>query len=486
MAELGEAPKQIIIIGGGITGLSAAFYMRKLLSGQQISAEITLIEKSSSLGGKIKTLRRDGFLIEQGPDSFMARKQPILDLTRELGLEPELVAANPKAKANYILHKGRLHQMPMGLMLGIPTEVTPFMKTGLLSPLGKLRAAFDLWLPKREEAGDESLGAFIERRLGREVLEQVTEPLLAGIYAGDAKALSLQATFPQFRQLEQRHRSLILGMLASKKQARVMPKELPEIARRSLFLTFKGGLGSLIERLDEQLCSIRRLTGQAVKEVTREGRRYQVRLEHGEELPADGVIMALPAYETAVLLEGSAEIQVQAQRSIQALRDIPYVSVANIALAFKPQDIKLPLNGSGFVVPRSEGRMITACTWTSSKWLHTAPNDHILLRAYIGHAGAQAWTKLTDRELLDAVRQDLQAIMGIAAEPLFTELTRWGRSMPQYPVGHLEQLAKLREGLAASHPGILLCGSGYEGVGLPDCIGQGRRAAEALLLFFKQ
>ncbi|MGG4144106.1 protoporphyrinogen oxidase [Paenibacillus algorifonticola] len=431
---MGEAPKQIIIIGGGITGLSAAFYMRKLLDGQQMSAEITLIEKSSSLGGKIKTLRRDGFLIEQGPDSFMARKQPILDLTRELGLEPELVAANPKAKANYILHKGRLHQMPMGLMLGIPTEVTPFMKTGL----------------------------------------------------GDAKALSLQATFPQFRQLEQRHRSLILGMLASKKQAREMPKELPEIARRSLFLTFKGGLGSLIERLDEQLCSIRRLTGQAVKEVRREGQRYRVRLEHGEELQADGVIMALPAYETAVLLEGSAGMQVQTQGSIQALRGIPYVSVANIALAFKPQDIKLPLSGFGFVVPRSEGRLITACTWTSSKWLHTAPNGHVLLRAYIGHAGAQAWAKLTDRELLDAVRQDLQAIMGIKAEPLFTELTRWERSMPQYPVGHLEQLARLREGLAASHPGLWLCGSGYEGVGLPDCIGQGRRAAEALLLFFKQ
>ncbi|HTG71923.1 MAG TPA: protoporphyrinogen oxidase [Candidatus Udaeobacter sp.] len=473
---MGGIRKKIAIVGGGITGLSAAYYAKKLFAEHHIPVDLTLIEKSEQLGGKIRTRHRDGFVIEQGPDSFMSRKLPIIALTRELGLEDELTATNPKAKTNYILHKGRLHRMPLGLVLGIPTEVAPFIKTGLISPIGKARAAFDLLLPKKKGVKDESLGSFIERRLGKEVLEHITEPLLAGIYAGDTGALSLKATFPQFHELEQKHRSLILGMLSGKKRTRET-KGLPEIARNSMFLTYKGGLETLVNRLTEVLQPTKVITSQGVVEIARDEQEYHLRLEQGLEMKADGLIMALPAYQTAELMPDLP--------ALKWLKKIPYVSVANIVLAFNQEDIAFPLDGSGFVVPRGEGRTITACTWTSSKWLHTVPKGKILLRTYVGRAGAQEWVPLTDGQLLAKVRSDLKEIMGITAEPIFHEITRLKQSMPQYPVGHLEQLKKLREELICERPGIFLCGAGYQGVGIPDCIQQGKQAAEQMFKYMK-
>lgn len=470
-------PKKIVVMGGGITGLSAAFYMKKLFEEQHIPVDISIIEKSAELGGKIQTLHRDGFVIERGPDSFLARKMPILNLTRELGLEGELTATNPNAKSNYILHQGRLHPMPLGLVLGIPTEVAPFIKTGLISPMGKIRAAMDLLLPRNKGLQDESLGNFIERRLGKEVLEHITEPLLAGIYAGDTQALSLKATFPQFYHLEQKHRSLILGMLAGKKTP-LHAEELPDIAKRSMFLTYKKGLGTLVEHLKEALKSARFICGESVARIAMgEEGGYHVRLEQDQVLFADGVVMALPAYEAAKLLP---DFSVSSW-----LEQVAYVSVANIALAYDKKDMAWPLHGSGFVVPRKEGRTITACTWTSSKWLHAAPPGKVLLRTYVGRAGSQEWVDWTDRELVNKVRQDLQEIMGITAEPLFYEINRAYQSMPQYPVGHVEQLSKRREELRALSPGLFLCGAGYQGVGIPDCVQQGKQAAEQLLDYIR-
>lgn len=473
---MGISRKKIVVIGGGIAGLSAAFYTQKLFGEQQIPVEITIVEKGQTLGGKIRTLHRDGFIIERGPDSFMARKLPMITLTKELGLEEELTATNPKAKTNYILHKGRLHQMPLGLILGVPTEITPFMKTGLLSPLGKARAALDLLLPKKQNLSDESLGSFIERRLGREVLEQISEPLLAGIYAGDTKHLSLQATFPQFVELEKKYRSLILGMLAGKKKPSNNNEGLPAIAKGSLFLTYKKGLTTVVDYLTKALDTQRITTGVGVVGIKKEGQGYQINLDEGSELQADGVIMAVPTYSAAGLL-GDVP-------AAKWLERIPYVSVANIALAFDRKDITHPLEGSGFVVPRKEGRTITACSWISSKWLHTAPEGKILLRAYVGHLGSQEWVHYSDEQLLSKVRKDLLDIMDIAAEPTFYEITRWHQSMPQYPVGHVEQLKVLREELFSQKPGLFLCGAGYQGVGIPDCVQQGKNAAQQLLNYY--
>ncbi|WP_027084643.1 protoporphyrinogen oxidase [Cohnella panacarvi] len=466
---------RIVIAGGGITGLSAAFYLTKQCANSRIPVDITIVEKSERLGGKIRTLHRDGFVIEKGPDSFLARKLPIINLVKDLGLEDQLTGTNPNAKTNYILHRGKLHAMPLGLVLGIPTAVTPFMKTGLISPLGKLRAAMDLLLPRRGADEDESLGGFIRRRLGQEVLEHITEPLLAGIYAGDTQSLSLAATFPQFKQIERKHRSLILGMLAAKKDT---PKldGLPEIARRSLFLTFKQGLSTLVDKLEQSLPGVRIVTGQGIERLTNDGGGYVLKLTDGTDLEADGLIMALPSYEAARLLTDVP--------GAEALEQVSYASVANIALAYNQEEIGRSHAGSGFVVPRKEGRFITACTWTSSKWLHAAPKGKVLLRTYVGRSNDQDWLRLSEKQLIEGVRADLKETMGITAEPEFVEISRCLRSMPQYPVGHRERLARLNERLKLLKPGIWLCGAGYEGVGIPDCVQQGKTAAERLIHYF--
>lgn len=467
--------KTIAVIGGGISGLSAAYYARKWLRERRIDAGITIIEQADRLGGKIRTLRRDGFTIEQGPDSFIARKAAVLELTKELGLEHLLVGTNPLAKKNYILHHGRFHPMPPGLMLGIPTQMWPMVKTGLLSPAGKLRAALDLLLPAKLGGEDEALGGFIRRRLGREVLENMTEPLLAGIYAGDTAELSLKATFPQFMEMEQRHRSLILGLLASKKQPPPKPLAgLPKAASSSMFLTLQGGLTVLTDALADALQGERVITGQAVTGLNKKADRYELELSGGERLEADGVIVATPAFAAASLLHE----QLPASASLEQIR---YVSVANLAFAYRREEIAHDLNGSGVLIPRGEGRMITAITWTSSKWLHAAPEGRVLLRTYIGRLGDQAWTSLQETEIRRRVAAELEDLMGIQAEPLFCEMSALPESMPQYPVGHVERLQALRGELERTMPGVLLCGAGYGGVGIPDCIRQGKEAAEALL-----
>ncbi|WP_025682828.1 protoporphyrinogen oxidase [Paenibacillus maysiensis] len=470
-----KSSKKVVILGGGISGLSAAFYVKKLAEDRQLEVEITLVEKSDRLGGRLQTVRQNDFMIEKGPDAFLARKTAILDLTMELGLEAELVSTNPKAKSACILHKGKLHTMPMGFILGIPTKLTPFIRTGLISPLGKARAALDLIIPAKKGDADESLGDFIKRRLGKEVLDQITEPLLSGIYAGDTHSLSLMSTFPQFKHMEQKHGSLIKGMSKGTGRKPAVQDKLPDIAKKSMFLSYRQGLSSIVERLKERLDTVQFVMGQGVVEVRKES-GYQVILEHGQKIDADAVICAVPAFEAAKLFSGVA--------SASWLHEINYVSVANIALAYKNTDLNLAFEGTGFLVPRKEGKMITACTWSSTKWSHTAPEGYTLLRTYIGHAGAQEWIRMTDDQLVDAARKDLKDLMGLKAEPEFAEVSRCDRSMPQYPIGHKEHMARVRQDFAQYLPGVFLCGAGYGGVGIPDCIAQGKEAAEQLISDF--
>lgn len=473
MGETDNGRKQVVVVGGGISGLTAAFYAKSALEKRHIAADISIVEKSELFGGKIRTLHRDGFVIEQGPDSFLARKLPILELTRDLGLEGELVGTNPQANKTYIVHKGKLHRMPPGLVLGVPTEMKPFFGTELISPLGKARAAMDYVLSRRKETGDESLGEFFERRLGKEVLQHIAEPILAGIYAGDTHKLSLQATFPQFHQVEQKYGSLIKGMLAGKLNPPApapVSQIVPAKHRSSAFLTYRRGLVTLLEGLRASLQDVADVQAKAV-ELARRDDKYVLTLDQGERLEADAVILALPAYAIASLLN--------AGNDTGWLGEMDYVSVANVVLAYDKAKLSHPLDGSGFVIPRSEGRFITACTWTSSKWLHTAPEGKALIRCYVGRSGDQDWKELSDDEIIRRVRQDVFELMGIRETPLFVELTRLNRSMPQYPVGHLERIRRLRDTLQADLPGVHVTGAAFEGVGIPDCVRQAREAAEA-------
>lgn len=483
MYDHSERAYRAVVIGGGISGLSSAFYMRRLAAERGLRIDVTIVEAAERLGGKIKTLRRDGFVIEKGPDSFLTRKQPMVDLADDLGLSDELVTINPSGKRASIVRDGKLYPMPEGLVLGIPTAMKPFVKTGLLSPLGKLRASLDFVMPAKRGEADESVGAFLERRLGREIVEWIAEPLLAGIYAGELDKLSLRATFPQFREAELRTGSVIRGTRQSAKRGTAVTAGSSRF-KGAPFLTFRNGLSSIVEALERELADAECRRGRRVVRILAapaaaanpdevQAARYAVQLDDGESLPADVVVMTAPAYDAAPILAPHIDVSM--------LESIRYVSVANVVLAYDKSAFGREIQGSGFLVPRSEGRTITACTWTSTKWLHTSPPDKVLLRCYVGRSGDEDAVSLPDDQLSRLVKHDINELLGVQAEPLFAEITRLPRSMPQYPVGHVERVREFRRQLAASLPGVWTAGAAFDGVGLPDCVRQAKDTAAAAL-----
>ncbi|MBI3995022.1 MAG: protoporphyrinogen oxidase [Nitrospirae bacterium] len=472
-----SAQKKVIIIGGGITGLAAAYALQELARKNQAPVSFTLIEGQPRLGGKILTDTDHGFVIEGGPDSFISQKPWALELCRQLGLENRLTGTNREQTATYILHHGRLVNLPEGLMLLVPTRLRPLLSTPLFSPTGKLRMGMDWIIPKKRGTEDESLAGFVRRRLGREAVERLAEPLLAGIYAGDAEQMSLAATFPQFMELEQRHGSLIRGMLARRREMRGRTpsgrEPSPGTIPTTMFMTLKGGLSELVTALVSKLDQNALMIGTEAERIHWKSglSTYHVRLKDGTTMTADAVIAASPAYVTADLL---AETDATLVRS---LREIPYVSTATVSLAYRKDSFRHPLNGFGFVVPRSEGRSIMACTWTSTKFPHRSPENRVLLRCFVGGVGREDIANLAEKEMVNAVRDDLRAIMNITEEPILSRVYRWEKANPQYPVGHLDRLAGIDDRLTRL-PGLFLAGAAYRGVGVPDCIRQGNNAAE--------
>jgi oxygen-dependent protoporphyrinogen oxidase len=458
---------RVVIIGGGIAGLAAAYRLTQIAP----DLAITLIESAQRLGGKILTERVDGFVIEGGPDTFLSLKPRGLGLCRELGLENRLHGTNEKIRRTYVMRSNKLHELPEGLTGLIPSRFGPMVKTGLISPLGKLRMALDYVIPPHSPKGDESLAAFVERRLGRELYDRLIEPLMSGIYAGDGAQLSLRATFPQLRQTELEHGSLIKGMLAARKK--VPPA--PNGRHRSAFLTPTTGLAEIVEALEAKLskAEIRLSTRAALVKAVSSG--YNVILADGESLPADAVILATPAFVTADLI---ADLDSQLA---DALRAIPYVSTATVSVAYPLNDTRSarPLDGYGYIIPRAEGRPILACTWTSTKFPHRAPEGYGLIRAFIGRAGEEEAIDRTDNELLNLVREELRRTLGITAPPMLYRIFRWPQAMPQYTLGHLDRLAAIERRLAEL-PGLFVAGNAYRGIGIPDCIASGEAAAQAI------
>lgn len=445
-----------------MAGLAAAWEIH-----QDGRAQALVLEASGAFGGKLRTERAQGLILEEGPDSFLVRKPAAIQLAQELGMQSELVGLAPSGQGSAIYARRRLHAIPAGLMLGLPTEVLPFLRSGLLSPVGKLRALFDLVQPRDLEPGDRPLGPFVARRVGREVVERLVEPLLSGIYAGDVQAMSTQATFPQLLELERKHRSLLLG---ARRQRRGAPPREAEPA--PMFMTLRDGLGRFPAALCAALPEGWLRANSAVSGLRSTGDGYVLRLADGEEIAAESVILALPAGPAAALLQDLAP------KTALALFAVPYASVAVAALAFSPEDIPVALRGSGFLALRSAGLSVTACTYVVNKWPHESEGA-VLLRCYVGRANEDPLGR-TDEEILAGVRQDLAKVLGITATPRLQRLFRWAEAMPQYTVGHPERVAKARAGLAA-HPAVQLCGAAYEGVGVPDVVRQGRAAAQAAL-----
>lgn len=467
-----SAPQRIVIVGGGISGLATAYFLQEAARARNVILDIHLVEGNTRLGGVIRTERVGGFVIEGGPDSILSLKPAGVALWRRLGLEGEIVGTSRENQGSFVYSRGRLRPLPEGLTLMIPSRLGPLFRTDLISWPGKVRAGLDLLLTRRTDGTDVSVAEFVQTHLGREAFERIVEPLVAGIYAGDGRALSLPATFPQLLALEQRHGSLLRGILSLSRgrQGKGKGDRVPTRPRWTPFVTLRAGLEHMIETLVGHLETVTFHLGTLATEVKRTAAGYQVRLRDGRALLGEAVVLTVPAHAAASLLR-----ELDAPLA-DALAAIPYVSTATVSLAYRREDVSHPLRGFGFVVPRVEGRDLLACTWTSSKFPHRAPEGYVLIRCFLGRAGHDEVATLAEDALIALARRELWEIMGITAAPVLTRAFRWPRALPQYTVGHLERLRTIGERLA-HHPGLYLTGNAYRGVGIPDCIRQAEQTA---------
>lgn len=472
--------KRVVVIGGGIAGLAAAYSLREHRKPGDKDFEIVLIERSSALGGNIRTEKTGGFLIEGGPDCFLSEKPWAMELCKRIGLEDELLNTNEANRKTFVLSGGKLHELPEGVILMIPTRIMPLATSSLISIPGKIRMGLEVFIPRKKDKGDETLGSFVRRRLGAEVLDKIAEPLVAGVHAGDPETMSVRASFPKFVQLEEEHGSLIKGMLKRMelmKKTHRAPGALPK-KKVTMFLTLKGGLSDFVNTLVRKIEGFGNThikKGLSVKSVLPVDGGYEVIFEGGEpSLRADAVVVAAPAYAASAVLSDLDKAL------SEKLLTIPYVSTATVSIAFKKKDVAHPLNGFGFVVPKVEKRGIMAATWTSVKFSHRAPDDSVLIRCFVGGAKNMELVSLSDEEMIKMVRKELREIMGIEAEPVLAKVFRWINSMPQYTVGHEERIASIEE-MVSRHPGLYITGSAYHGIGISDSIRNGEVVAKKII-----
>jgi len=453
--------RRVAVIGGGVAGLAAAH--RLVERGR--SLEVCLFEAGDRLGGTISTELRDGFVIEGGADSIITEKPAAVDLCRRIGIADQLVGTCDGERRTFVVHRGRLLPLPEGFALLAPTDLGALLASELFSWRGKLRMALDLVLPRGADTADQSLADFVRRRLGREALERVAQPLAGGIYTGDAERLSLAATMPRFMELERRHRSLILGLRAREGHP-------GSGARYGLFVAPARGMGALVSAVAARLPAGTVRLRAGVTALTREGGRWHL-AGTAEPFAADAVVIATPAPAAAGLLRPLDA------RLGDMLAAIEYASSATVTLAYRTADLPV-LRGYGFVVPAVEHRPLLACTYASRKYPGRAPAEHDLVRGFVGGALRPDLPALDDATLVRTVRAELAALVGIAAEPVLVRVQRHPASMPQYTIGHLERVAAI-ERAAQGLPGMVLAGAAYRGVGIPDCIRSGETAADLVL-----
>jgi protoporphyrinogen/coproporphyrinogen III oxidase len=458
--------KRIAIIGGGIAGLSAAFYLEKA---RRAGADLqwALFEKSDRLGGVIQTERHDGFVIEAGPDSFLSIKPDAARVCQELGLGDQLIPSNDASRKTYILVKGSLVPIPHGLEFMVPTRIWPMATTPLFSFSTKLRMAAELFSSARRDSGDESVGAFVRRHFGQEMVDRVAEPLLAGVYGGNAERLSIRAVLPRFAEMERQHGSLVRATLKAKAQFK---SKAPAGSKpQPLFTSLKNGMQQMVEALTASLpqASIRmRQRNLSLRPVNDD---WQIE-SAGISERFQAVLLAAPAPAAAGLLRQFHPAL------IEGLARIEYTSTAAVALAY--DQAELP-PGHGFLVPRSGGRKMMACTFVHKKFSHRAPGDKKLLRCFFSSSRMPDLLTHSDEALQQFARQELKEILGLTAEPKFARTFRWDRAMAQYETGHLDRVAEM-EKIIAAMPAFHIIGNSFHGIGVPDCIKSARLAVEQI------
>lgn len=484
--------RRVVIVGGGIAGLTALEHLTRAAP----DVEAVLVEAGDRLGGHVRTEHDAGYVMEVGPDVILAAKPAALELAQRVGLAERVVGTDPAARGSYILGRRGLQRLPEGLTGLVPSRIAPFVTTPLLSPLGKLRVGLEYFIPPRGDDVDESIESFVVRRLGREMYEHLVEPLLSGISAGDGSRLSMAAMFPQLRSMEREHGGLIRAMLAQRRRSSGAgrgggmgaPPRNP-----SGFVSFDGGLGSLPAAIEAEIA---RRAAAGVRASIRTGartdriehvmagaplpgddaprRRFVLALADGSRLEADAVIVAAPAFAAAEMLRG-LDPSLASQ-----LGAVEYASTVTISLAYPREAVRLTLDATGYIVPRAVGRPVLACTWASAKFTGRAPDDRVLFRLFLGGAGRGSFVDHDDADLRAVARAEMRDIMGIAAPPVLERIHRLPRAMPQYDVGHLERVAAI-EAAARRMPGLALAGAAYRGVGIPDCVRSGERAAGDIL-----
>ena len=458
------AKKRVVVLGGGISGLVAAWELSKGAQRGR-SFEVTLLEAAPRLGGKVRTEIVEGQVVETGPDSFITTKPEMLELVRELGLENDLIGTGPDTGVSVLLG-GRLTPLPAGMNLVAPTRLLPFAFTSLFSLRAKLRMAAEPLVPARRDDVDESLADFARRRLGSEALERLVGPMLAGIYAGDPERMSVRSTFPQLLEMEKKGgllKALWLGGGAR-------PTRRDGI---TTFMTLKGGLTRVVEALAQRLPPRCVRVDSPAQVVRRRAGHWEVVTPHGV-VEADAVISALPAPALADSLEGlDPELAMR-------LREIPFVSTAASTVIYDAKDAPRQPSGFGFLVPRGEGLTVTAATYSSKKFPARALPGRLAVRGFVGGVGREQDAEGSITRLEERVRADLDRLLELrGVEPLAMKTTRWIKANPQYEVGHSRRLDRIASCLKG-HQGLILAGASYGGVGLPDCVRSGRRAAELI------
>jgi oxygen-dependent protoporphyrinogen oxidase len=448
---------RVVVAGGGLSGLATAYALIRDANREGRDLRLTLLEASNRLGGNVHTERTDGYVIESGPDSFVVSRPHALHLCEDLGLGSRLIETRRENRRVYIVRKGKLVAVPEGLVLGIPSRLRPFLRSPLLSVRGKLRVLREMAGTSPDTSGgDVSIGDFLERRFGREMVDVVLEPLLGGIYAGDAFRLSLRSTFPDWFAESGGGSSLLRAARATRRS------KTNGAAPRSPFRSLVGGMGEMIDTLAGRIGAGAIRLGTKVHGVERSGSKFRVRLADGE-IEADQVVVALPAGPAARVLASLDD------SLSHELAGIDYVSTAVVTLAYNRTQIAHPLDAAGFLVPKSEGRKVTAGTFITSKWEGRAPAGAALVRGFVGGAHDENVASLEEDHLVSLVGAELGDLLGITGEHRFARVSRYIKASPQPMVGHFERVARIRAAVT-SVPGLHVIGNAYDGVGIPDCV----------------
>ncbi|OXM83804.1 protoporphyrinogen oxidase [Paenibacillus rigui] len=458
--------KTVVVIGGGITGLSTAYYLQKAMKAREEAVQIVLVEASETLGGKIRTVQNGEFIMETGADSIVTRKTNVAPLLEELDLTNDIVYN--ATGISFIHTKGELKQIPKDAVFGIPLSLESLAKTDLVSAEGKVEALKDFYTPNESFTKEDSIGAFLEHFLGKELVEKQISPVLSGVYSGQLLELTIASTLPYLLDYKNEYGSIIQGLAENKQKF--------QSTGDKKFMSFKKGVSAFIDRLEERLTGARIYKGVRAEklEKVRDRDHYLLTLSNQEVIEADFVVLST--------LHPTAQHLLQDERLNEDFNQLRNSSLISVYLGYDIPDSELPKDGTGFIAAEDSGLTCNACTWTSRKWEHTSEKQHLLVRLFYKSTSPEyeRLQKLGEDELMQVARRDIEASLGITAQPVSCNVTKWHETMPNYHIKHPQLVASLESKLAASFPNVLLAGCSYYGVGIPDCILNGERIAQRI------